>query len=221
MGMVDSGLPVVVFIVVNSLASLGPALVAALAAGVLIAALRVARRRPVSQAIAGLFGVGIAAFIANRTGEAKGFFLLGIWQSLIYAGAFGISILLRWPLVGLIWEGINGRGRAWRTNRRLLRRYSWATAVWVVVFAARYAVQNWLYETDQVGWLAAVRIGMGYPVFLIGLAASVLIVLGGPAGVAAIRSARRGSRGAPQSTVGPVAQPAERDGAPRLPDPTP
>ena len=71
-GMVDSGLPVVVFIVANVIGGLGWGIGAALAAGVVIAIARIARRRPVTQAIAGLFGVGIAAYIAYRTDSAKG-----------------------------------------------------------------------------------------------------------------------------------------------------
>ena len=84
-----------------------------------------------TQAIAGLFGVGIAAFIAYRTDSAKGYFLLGIWSYLLYGGALLLSILVRWPLIGVIWEGINGRGTAWRSDRKLVRRYDLATLVWV------------------------------------------------------------------------------------------
>ncbi len=178
MGMVDSGLPVVVFVIANALGGLGWGIGTALAAGVLIAGLRIARRRPVTQALAGLFGVGIAAFIAYRTGSAKGFFLLGIWSYLLYGGVLLLSILLRWPLVGVLWEGINGRGTRWRSDRRLVRRYDLATLIWVAVFAARYLVQSRLYDNDQVGWLAAVRLLMGYPVFIVAIALSVWVVAG-------------------------------------------
>jgi hypothetical protein len=183
MGMVDSGLPVVVFIVANTIGGLGWGIGAALAAAVVIAGLRIARRRPVTQAIAGVFGVGIAAYIAYRTDSAKGYFLLGIWSYLVYGGALLLSILVRWPLIGVIWEGINGRGTSWRSDRRMVRRYDWATFVWVLVFAARYLVQNYLYATDQVGWLAAVRLLMGYPVFIVAIIISVWII----AGTSAIR----------------------------------
>jgi hypothetical protein len=181
MGMVDSGLPVVVFIVANAIGGLGWGIGAALAAAVLIAIMRIIRRRPVTQAIAGVFGVGIAAYIAYRTDSAKGYFLLGIWSYLLYGGALLLSMLVRWPAIGVIWEGINGRGTAWRRDKKLVRRYDYATLVWVLVFAARYLVQNYLYDTDQVGWLAAVRLLMGYPVFLIAIAISVWIVAGGSA----------------------------------------
>jgi hypothetical protein len=181
MGMVDSGLPVVVFIVANAIGGLGWGIGAALAAAVLIAIMRIIRKRPVTQAIAGVFGVGIAAYIAYRTDSAKGYFLLGIWSYLLYGGALLLSMLVRWPAIGVIWEGINGRGTAWRRDKKLVRRYDFATLVWVLVFAARYLVQNYLYDTDQVGWLAVVRLLMGYPVFLIAIAISVWIVAGGSA----------------------------------------
>lgn len=176
MGIVDSGLPVVVFIAVNTLANLTAAIIAALGAGVLIAVFRLIRRKPVTQAIGGLFAVGVAAFIAYRTGSAKGFFLFGIWTQALYGSVFLVSVLIRWPLVGVAWEALNGRGTAWRADRRLVRKYDLATLVWVVVFAARFAVQNDLYGGDQVAWLGVARIAMGYPLFAIAIVSTVLIV---------------------------------------------
>ena len=214
MGMVDSGLPVVVFVVVNAIAGLGWGSARRWQPAVLIAGMRIARRRPVTQAIAGVFGVGVAAYIAYRTGTAKGYFLLGIWSYLLYGGALLLSMIVRWPLVGVIWEGINGRGAGWRSDKRLVRRYDWATFVWVIVFAARYLVQNYLYDTDQVGWLAAVRLLMGYPLFIAAIAISLVIVAGTEAarehgGVLKERivGLRRGSRGTPEQP-GP-GQPAQ------------
>lgn len=176
MGMLDSGLPVVVFVLVNAITSLGWAVGAALAAGLIIAAVRLIRHKPVTQAVAGLFGVGLAAFIAYRTGSAKGYFLFGIWSFVAYGTALLISILVRWPLIGVLWEGVNGRGNTWRTNRKLVRRYDYATGVWVLVFGARFAVQNQLYAANEVGWLATARLLMGYPLYLLAIVATVLIV---------------------------------------------
>jgi Protein of unknown function (DUF3159) len=177
-GMFDSALPVIVFVVANAIGGLGWGIGAALAAAVAIGIARIARRRPVSYAIAGVFGVAIAAFIAYRTGSAKGYFLLGIWSYLLYGGALLVSVLVRWPLIGVIWEGINGRGMGWRSDRRLVRRYDYATLIWVVVFALRYLVQNYLYDTDQVGWLAVFRVAMGFPLFVVAGLATVWIVAG-------------------------------------------
>ena len=141
--------------------------------------MRIARRRPVTQAIAGVFGVGIAAYIAYRTDSAKGYFLLGIWSYLLYGGALLLSMMVRWPLVGRDLGGHQraghrlARGQATRPSLRLGDASSGC-----VVFAARYLVQNYLYDTDQVGWLAAVRLLMGYPLFIVAIAISLVIVAG-------------------------------------------
>ena len=176
MGMVDSGLPVVVFVIVNVVAGLTPGIIAALVAGVLIAVIRLVRHKPVTQAIGGLVAVGVAAYIAHRVGSARGYFLFGIWTYLLYGGVLLGSVLVRWPLIGVAWEGLSGRGMAWRRDRHLRHRYDAATLVWVAVFAARYAVQQWLYGADQVGWLAFARLAMGYPLFIVAIVVTVLIV---------------------------------------------
>jgi Protein of unknown function (DUF3159) len=177
-GLVDSGLPVVVFVGVNAAAGLSAAIWAAVGAGVLLFALRLVRKETVQQALSGFFGVLVAAFIANRTGEAKGFFLLGIWASFAYGAVFLVSVLARWPLVGLIWEYVDGRGigTAWRKDRRLMRVYTWCTLVWVAVFLARGLVQRYLYDQDSTGWLAVARLAMGYPFTIGAVAISVLAV---------------------------------------------
>lgn len=175
-GLLDSTLPVVVFVVANTLGGLTVAIWAALASGVLVAILRLARKQSIQQAISGLFGVAIAAYLAHRTGSAKGFFLFGIWASFAYAVLFGASVAARWPLVGVIWEYIDGSGTDWRRTRPLMRVYTLLTLVWTGVFLARGLVQHYLYDSDKTGWLAAARLSMGYPVTLAALGLTLLLV---------------------------------------------
>ncbi|MEU4340619.1 DUF3159 domain-containing protein [Nocardia sp. NPDC023852] len=175
-GLIYSTLPVVVFVPVNSVAGLTVAIWASLGVAAAILVWRLVRRDPVQPAISGFFGVGICAFIAYRMGEAKGFFLFGIYTSLVYAGVFLVSILVRWPLVGVIWGVLNGHGSDWRSDRRLVRFYDLATATWIVVFGARYLVQSQLYDTDRTGWLAFARIAMGWPLTAVALAVTVWAV---------------------------------------------
>jgi len=174
-GLVDSGLPVVVFVATNTLAGLTAAIWAAVGAGAVLFVLRLVRRETVQQAVSGFLGVAVAAWIASRTGEAKGFFLLGIWASFLYAGVFAVSVLVRWPLVGVIWEYVDGAA-GWRRDRALMRVYTWTTLVWVGVFLSRGLVQRFLYEEDRTGWLAVARLAMGYPLTVGALAVSVLAV---------------------------------------------
>ena len=110
----------------------------------------------------------------------------------------------RWS--ACIWEAINGRGTAWRKDRALVRRYDWATFVWVVVFAVRFLVQNHLYDTDQVGWLAAVRLLMGYPLFIVAIVVTVLIVgQGSRPGCGCPVAAQRRTRPQPRQPDRPAA----------------
>ncbi|OZD59223.1 DUF3159 domain-containing protein [Rhodococcus sp. 06-1460-1B] len=162
-GLVYSTLPVVVFVPFNSYFGLSVALWAALGVAAAVLVWRLVRRSPIQPAISGFFGVGICAFIAYRTGDAKGYFLFGIYTSLVYGGAFVLSVLARWPLVGVIWGYLNGKGTSWRRERSAVRYYDVATTAWASVFAARYIVQSQLYDSDQTGWLAVARIGMGWP----------------------------------------------------------
>jgi hypothetical protein len=210
-GLIYSSLPVVVFVPVSQLASLVPAVVAALAVAAAILVFRLIRRESAQPAISGFFGVGICALIAYVMGESKGYFLLGIWTSLIWAAVFGLSVLIRRPVVGYIWSWINGHGRDWRHHRRALHAFDIATLVWVLVFSARFVVQQHLYEADQTGWLGVARISMGWP--LTAVAALVTYL--------AIRTAQRalppaaGTTGAADdehepSTADDVAQPENR-----------
>ena len=175
-GIVASSAPVVVFIVVNVLTSLQPALIAALVAAAAMSVWRLVRKQPLMPALSGLLGVGVAAFIAYRTGEARGFYLPGLLTSAAFGLAFLVSVLVRRPLAGVIWHGINGHGQSWRRDPRLLRAYTWASLLWVVVFASRVVVQGWLYDADEETWLGIARLAMGVPLFSLALLGTVLAV---------------------------------------------
>ncbi|HWC81595.1 MAG TPA: DUF3159 domain-containing protein [Pseudonocardiaceae bacterium] len=163
-GLIYSSVPVLVFVgVYLPTTNLAAAIWSSVAGAVAILVWRLIRREPVQPAISGLVGVAIAAFIAYRTGSARGYFAFGIWTSLAYGGAFLVSVLVRWPLAGVVWAALNSTGMAWRSDKLARRYYDVATGVWVIVFGARFVVQEWLYQSNQVGWLAVARIGMGWP----------------------------------------------------------
>jgi hypothetical protein len=172
-GIAASTVPVIVFIVVNVITGLQPALIAAVAAGVVVAAVRIARKQALQPAVSGLLGVGIAAFIAYRTGEARGFYLPGLLLSAAGMLAFLVSVVVRWPLAGVIWHGINGGGHGWRKDPRLLRAYTFASLLWALVFAARVVVQGWLYNVDEETWLGIARLVMGLPLFGVALLGTI------------------------------------------------
>jgi hypothetical protein len=176
-GLIATVIPVLVLVPVNARWGLAAALWSAVGVSVLIFLWRLVRRETVMPAVSGLLGVGVCALIAWFTGDAKGYFAYGIWYSLVAGIAFVISVLVRWPLVGLIWKGVNGDPRRWRTNRTAVRAYTVATLAWAVVFFARFIVQQWLYgQDDSVGALGVARILMGLPLTAVVVAVTVWAV---------------------------------------------
>ncbi len=180
-GVIYSSLPVVTFVVVSSLSGLLPAIGSALGVAVLVLAWRLIRRGSTQPALSGFIGVGVCALIAYVVGESKGYFLLGIWMSLLWAVVFAVSMLIRRPLVGYVWSWASSRDRAWRDVPRAVYAFDIATLCWTLVFGARFVVQRLLYDADQTGWLGVARIAMGWP----------LTVLAALATYAAIKAVQR------------------------------
>ncbi|MDT7757054.1 MAG: hypothetical protein QOH27_2952 [Mycobacterium sp.] len=162
-GLIYSSLPVLVFVPVSTKFGLMPAIYAALGVAALVLVWRLIRRESLQPAVSGFVGVGISAVIAYAVGESKGYFLLGIWSSLIYAAAFALSVVIRRPIVGYVWAWVNARDRDWRGVRKAVLAFDLATCAWVLVFGARFIVQQRLYEADETGLLGVTRIAMGWP----------------------------------------------------------
>ncbi|BBY26926.1 DUF3159 domain-containing protein [Mycolicibacterium sediminis] len=187
-GLVAGAVPTIAYVITNAVAGLDAAVVVAVCASIGLIVLRRVRRQSIQPAVSGLLGVGVAALIAFYTGSAEGYFLPGIWVSLVMAVVCAVSILVRRPLVGVVWNLLTSTGprQSWRSDRITMRAFDVATVAFTAVFAARFLVQDWLYDAGSTGWLAFARIAMGYP--LVGLALLVTYW--------AVRRARRRSSAA-------------------------
>jgi hypothetical protein len=175
-GLIYSALPVAVLVPVNTAFGLLPAISAALGVAAAVLVWRLFRRDSVRPALAGFMGVGISALIAWVVGESKGYFLLGIWTSLLWAVVFSASVLIRRPIVGYVWSWVNGHDKSWRSSRKALLAFDLATLTWVLVFGARFVVQHHLYDADQTGWLGVARIAMGWPLAALGALVTYLAI---------------------------------------------
>ncbi|MEA1025409.1 DUF3159 domain-containing protein [Corynebacterium pseudotuberculosis] len=162
-GLVSSTLPILIFVPINNKWGLNSGLLAAISIAIAITVWRLMRKENLQPAVSGFIGVGICAAIAWWTGDAKGYFLYGIWMSGLMSLVFIISLIVRWPMVGIIWKGINGEGMTWRGNIAARRAYAVATFGWALLFATRFVVQCNLYEADATNALALARILMGWP----------------------------------------------------------
>jgi MFS family permease len=162
---IDTGLGPVAFVVVNAIWGLHPAAYVALALAVLVAVERLVRRKPVTNAIGGVFGTGLAVFIALRSGEATGYFV----PRMIYAAALAVllagSAVIRRPLLGYLVQALYRMPAEWVRHRGVRRASQELTFAWSGLFALRAVVYAVLIAAGSVGALAAASVVMGWPAF--------------------------------------------------------
>ncbi|GHD01205.1 DUF3159 domain-containing protein [Zhihengliuella salsuginis] len=174
-GLAEAIGPGLVFIVAfTATQQLDIALIGALGIAVVFAVLRLIQRQSLTQALAGLAGVVICALFSRTSGEARGFYVPGFLTNVAYGAALVVSILVKWPLMGVVFGFIRGEGLDWRQAPGRIRAYAIATWIIVAVFAARLAVQLPLYyaSADDDGALTALgsaRLIMGVPLYAMGL----------------------------------------------------
>jgi hypothetical protein len=167
-GLFDSGAPTLVFVIVYLIQpdNLQIALWSALTVGITIAVYRLIRKDSLQQVITGLVGVGIAAGFSAWTGKAENFFLPGLLTNAAYGTVFLISILVRWPVLGVFLGIFSGTGMKWRTIPEYSRAAAAATWIWVGMFFLRLAVQLPIFLVGAIGALGVLKVVMGWPLFL-------------------------------------------------------
>lgn len=183
-GIAESIVPGLVFLVVFTVTrELTPSLVAALAGAAGFTVVRLIQRRPLTQALAGVLGVGISAWLANTTGKAEDFYLPGFFTNAAYIVAMLISILAKWPVAGLLFGFIRNEGLDWRKEPARLKAYRLGTWIIVAVLALRLAVQVPLYlmGPDGLTALATTRLIMGAPLYILGVWVAWLVTRPAPA----------------------------------------
>lgn len=179
-GIVESIVPGLLFVVIFAISQmvyLSIGISAAVSVGFIL--LRIFRRKPLSQAIGGLIGIGIASFLAFRDGgSGRDYFLTGFATNLIYLVPLAISVIVRWPLIGVVAGFLLSEKTAWRKDKYQMRVFTAATLLWVAIFSARLLVQWPLYLADNLGALATARLVMGLPLYAAGLWVTWLMLRG-------------------------------------------
>ena len=168
-GLIDSGLPSLVFLVVFNISGkdVNAALYAAVALSIVLTLLRLLKRETIQHAFSGLIGVGICALISKRTGNAADFYLPGLWINAGYGLLYAITNLVKWPILGVMLGPILGENLLWRKDSARLNAYIKAGWLWVAMFAARLIVQYPLYKSGNINVLGTARLLMGYPLFIL------------------------------------------------------
>lgn len=184
-GIAESITPGLVFLIAFTVTrDLTFSLVAALASAAAFTVVRLVQRRPLTQALAGVVGVGISAWLANQTGKAEDFYLPGFITNGAYILAMVVSILVKWPVAGLLFGFIRNEGVHWRNDPARLKAYRLGTWIIVGVLLLRLVVQVPLYLLGGEGLtaLATTRLIMGAPLYILGVWIAWLVTRPVPAG---------------------------------------
>ncbi|MCP2164755.1 DUF3159 domain-containing protein [Goodfellowiella coeruleoviolacea] len=173
-GALDATLPPVAFVVGWALPGnsipLGAA--AAIAVGLVVGVIRLLRRDRPRAVVVSVALVVIAALVAMHTGRAADFFLLQILSNVASALAWAASIVVRWPLLGVVVGLVLGQKFRWRRDPDLLRAYGVASWAWVGQYVLRIVVYGALYLADQVLALGIARVALSWPLQVVCLAVS-------------------------------------------------
>ena len=183
-GAVEAVAPGLVFVTWFGITrDLRTSLVAAIGVAVLAVLARVVTRSAPTQALSGLVGVAICAFVAARTGEARDFYLPGLLINVAYGSVLALSTVRTpafrvggthvpagpFPALGLLIGPMVGEGMAWRRDPRRLSAYRKATLLLAGLYPQRLAVQLPLFIADAVELLGIARIVLGVPAFALTL----------------------------------------------------
>jgi len=176
-GLFDSGIPSLIFLILfNVTHDLARSAQWSLGFAALIALYRLVKRETLQNALSGVFGVAICYWFSRSTGKAEDFYLPGLITNLVYAIAYSLSIVIGWPIVGVVLGPLLGENFLWRKNPARKRIYTRASALWVGMFLARLLVQYPLYKTGNLNLLGTARVIMGYPLFIATAWGTYLIV---------------------------------------------
>ncbi|MEY3483603.1 MAG: hypothetical protein RLZZ218_438 [Actinomycetota bacterium] len=124
-------------------------------------------KRPASALLGPVLGIALAIYLAQRPeGQPRDFYLTGFVTNAAYGGALLLSVLVRFPLIGVLVGFMTDQGLRWRKERRKVRFFNLVTWLWVAFFASRLLVQVPMYLANDVVSLGFTRIVMGTPYFL-------------------------------------------------------
>jgi hypothetical protein len=178
-GAVDATIPVVAFVAAFTAADASGwaspvawAGGAAVLVGAAVAVVRLVRGGRPRAVLFGLLGVAVAALIALYTGRAVDFFLVQIVSNAASALVWTGSIVVRWPLLGLVVGTVLGQRTRWRHDPDLMRGYQRASWIWVGQYLVRLAVFLPLYAADAVVALGIARTVLTWPLVALCVALS-------------------------------------------------
>jgi hypothetical protein len=180
-GSLEAALPTVAFVVVwTASKDVRGSLVAAAVCVAVALVVRLVQRQTPRYALSSLGALAIAAFFALRSGRAEDAFLPGILYSCGLLLVSLVSVVTRWPMVGFVVGAAHPEDPlSWRSHPGVVRLCQRLTLVLSALYAVRAAVMVPLYLADQVTLLGVAKVALGWPLYLLAVAAMGAVLLRG------------------------------------------
>ena len=167
-GLIDNGVPSIIFLILfNIKHELRSAIYAAIISSAILAVWRLIKRDTLQHAISGFIGILICAWFAKQGGQAKDYYIPSFIKNSAYALLYASGNLIGWPILGLVIGPIIGENLEWRKVPERKRVYTLAGWIWVGMFLLRLAIMYPLYQANQLNALGIASIALGYPLFLL------------------------------------------------------
>jgi hypothetical protein len=169
-GIIDSTVPSVVFLgSYNITKNLEICMMISLVVATFLLILRLIRRDKLMHTVSGFIAVAFCGWLAWKTGKPSNYFQPSLWKNSAFLVVYLISIIVKWPVIGLMLGAILGENLAWRKDPLRLRAYTYATWIWFALFATRLAIQYPLYLADEFKALGVANIFLGFPLYALTL----------------------------------------------------
>jgi hypothetical protein len=173
-GLLDTILPPVLFLLLNNFASFKIAMIGALGTACVIGFVRLLRRQSLLYTLAGIGSVGLAIALAYLFGRSEGYFLPDIVNGGITVALALVSLLIRKPMVA--WTSYLARRWPldWYWHAQVRPAYTEVTLAWTLFFALRLLWQVTLFQGQDTSQLALVNTLTGWPATVLLLILSYL-----------------------------------------------
>jgi Protein of unknown function (DUF3159) len=192
-GMVEAAVPTITFTFTYIFSKqIELAIGFSVAFALIMLVVRLVQRTTVQYVLNALFGIGVGCFfvwLGGRNGgdeseQALAYFLPGLLYNAGYAMVMVLSILTRWPVVGLLVGAVAEDPTEWRKDSQIVRLCSHLTWVLVLPCVLRVLVQAPIYlggraaeDADPyVTALGIAKVAMGWPLQVAALATMVWLL---------------------------------------------
>ena len=172
--LLDSFIPLLVFLIANPLIGMDFALWGALVVAGGFSLYRIALRESLVYSLGGLGGILLAALFVKLSSSETGFFLPGLISGAVTVVLCVVSVVLNRPVAA--WSSFITRRwpLEWYWHFKVLPAYNEVTIIWAVAFAGRLGLEFWFFQQEAIGALSATRVFLGWPYIVILLIFSYL-----------------------------------------------